>query len=69
MKQMDIRLTAATDRLGRSLPMPGEVSRKRKDRYVGMFYFVCLDQIGTDGPYDVEKMMATLAEILHLSGG
>ena len=58
MKQMDIRLTAATDRLGRSLPMPGEVSRKRKDRYVGMFYFVCLDQIGTDGPYDVEKILA-----------
>ena len=54
----DIRLTAATDRLGRSLPMQPDVPAPRKDRYVGMFYFVCLDQKGTDGPYDVEKILA-----------
>lgn len=56
MQKMDIRLTSACDRLGRSLPMAG--AAPRKDRYVGMFYFVCLDQKGTDGPYDVEKILA-----------
>lgn len=54
--KMDIRWVAGADRLGRALPMAAPA--RRKDRYVGMFYFVCLDQKGTDGPYDVEKILA-----------
>ena len=57
MSKMDIRLVTAEDRLGRKLPMAGEAPARRKDRYVGMFYFVCLGQQGTDGPYDVEKIL------------
>ena len=57
MNHMDIRLVTAEDRLGRKLPMAGDVPARRKDRYVGMFYFVWLNQLGTDGPYDVEKIL------------
>ena len=57
-KQMDIRAVVGTDRLGRALPAAGEVPAPRKDKYVGIFYFICLDQKGTDGPYDVEKILA-----------
>lgn len=57
-KQMDIRAVTGIDRLGRKLPTSGDVPAPRKDRYVGIFYFLCLDQQGTDGPYDVEKILA-----------
>ena len=57
-KQMDIRAVVGTDRLGRALPVSGQVPAPRKNRYVGIFYFLCLDQHGTDGPYDVEKILA-----------
>lgn len=56
--QMDIRAVTGVDRLGRKLPLAGEVPALRKDRYVGVFYFLCLDQQETDGPYDVEKILA-----------
>lgn len=54
----DIRCVTGTDRLGRTLPVSGEVPAERQNRYVGIFYFLCLNQHGTDGPYDVEKILA-----------
>ncbi len=53
----------ATDGLGRSLPMAGEVPGPRADRFVGMFYFLWHDNRGGkrpegDGPYDVSKILA-----------
>ena len=37
---------AGKDKLGRKLPMPGQVGSLRVDRYVGMFYFVNLEWSG-----------------------
>src|SRR5579863_1644856 len=34
----------ATDALGRALPMPGEVTPPRRDRFVGIFYFLWHNQ-------------------------
>lgn len=52
----------ATDALGRSLPMPGEVPESRPDRFVGMFYFLWHDNRGGrnpagDGPFDVSRIL------------
>lgn len=48
----------ATDALGRKLPLGGEVRAPRKDRFVGMFYFVWQGFHGTPGPYDITKILA-----------
>lgn len=58
MKEMDIRAVSGVDRLGRRLPLSQEVSPLRQNRYVGIFYFLWLGQEGTDGPFDVEKILA-----------
>jgi hypothetical protein len=57
-RNCDIRAVVGTDRLGRKLPLPEQAGALRENRLVGMFYFVCHDQNGTDGPYDVEKIIA-----------
>jgi hypothetical protein len=61
---------AATDALGRTLPMPGEVSRPRPDRFVGMFYFLWHDNRAGkrpegDGPYDISKILARDPDAIH----
>lgn len=48
----------ATDALGRKLPGNRECGPPRKDRYVGVFYFLWHGQHGTDGPYDITKILA-----------
>jgi len=48
----------ATDGLGRSLPGYDQVGPPRKERFVGIFYFLWLGQHGTDGPYDITKILA-----------
>jgi hypothetical protein len=53
----------ATDALGRSLPTPEEVGGPRKDRFVGIFYFLWLNERNNkspywDGPYDVSRILA-----------
>lgn len=52
----------ATDGLGRTLPMAGEVPGPRGDRFVGMFYFLWHDnrqgaRPEKDGPYDIAKIL------------
>src|SRR5579871_2134708 len=49
---------AATDGLGRVLPSYEQVGPPRKDRYVGMFYFLWLGQHVNGGPYDISKIIA-----------
>src|SRR4051812_2403418 len=53
----------ATDALGRKLPTPDEVGPTRPNRYVGIFYFLWLNERTNkspheDGPYDVSKILA-----------
>ncbi|MBU6411030.1 MAG: hypothetical protein KGR98_11650, partial [Verrucomicrobia bacterium] len=53
----------ATDALGRQLPLEAQVGPPRRDRFVGMFYFLTHSE-GVDmrapggGPYDVSKILA-----------
>lgn len=52
---------AGTDNLGRVLPMPGDSSvpsALRKERYIGLFYFLWMTQHGKSGPFDVTKIVA-----------
>jgi hypothetical protein len=63
----------ATDGLGRALPMPGEVSGPRPDRFVGMFYFLWHDiragkRPDGDGPYDIAKILARDPDALRHPG-
>jgi len=48
----------ATDGLGRSVPNYEQVGPPRKNRYIGIFYFLWLGQHGTDSPYDISKILA-----------
>ena len=48
----------ATDGLGRKVSTHEEVGGPRKDKFVGIFYFLWEGQHGTGGPYDVTKILA-----------
>ena len=53
----------AADALGRDLPLSAEVGPPRRDRFVGLFYFLWHDQRNGrnpngDGPYDVARILA-----------
>ena len=48
----------ATDGLGRSLPTRAEAGAPRKEKLVGIFYFLWLGQHGDAGPYDITKILA-----------
>jgi hypothetical protein len=47
----------ATDALGRKLPTFEDCGPVKKDRYVGMFYFMTHTSPGGKGPFDVTKIM------------
>ena len=49
----------ATDDLGRSLPLHSETGSVKKDRNVGIFYFLWLGGHSTNGPFDLSKILAT----------
>ena len=42
---------------GRALPDFAEVGYSRKDRYVGMFYFLWLGEHGQSGPHDITQIL------------
>lgn len=46
-----------TDHLGRALPEYGQVSEPKKGKQVGLFYYLWHGQHGTEGPYDISKML------------
>lgn len=47
----------AADALGRSLPEAEDVGPVRKNRTVGLFYFLWLGQHGTQGPFDITVLL------------
>src|SRR5690349_7087341 len=49
---------AATDALGRALPMAAEAGRPRADRTVGLFYFLWHGAHARGGPYDISRILA-----------
>ena len=48
----------ATDALGRRVPVFPEVSARRSDRSVAMFYFLWLGSHVVGGPHDITKILA-----------
>ena len=53
----------ATDELNRELPLQAEVGKPHGDRFVGIFYFLWLNERGNKsphwaGPYDVSRILA-----------
>ncbi|MDR2171331.1 MAG: hypothetical protein LBP59_14405, partial [Planctomycetaceae bacterium] len=58
----------SSDQLGRILPMPDDksiTSPVRKERYVGLFYFLWMAQHGKNGPYDITKIVAKHPEAIR----
>lgn len=49
----------ATDALGRVVATNEKVGPPRKDKFVGVFYFLWLGEHGTDGPFDISRILAT----------
>ena len=60
---------AAVDALGRALPEPVEVGPPRKDRFVGIFYFLWHTPRGREGkaagPRDIAKILAEDSQALQ----
>jgi len=52
---------AATDALGRALPLAGEAPAPRPGKFVGVFYFLWQGFHGTPGPYDNTLTLANPA--------
>ncbi len=48
----------ATDGLGRSVVDQAQAGPRRPGRFVGIFYFLWLDQNGAERPYDVTQILA-----------
>lgn len=53
----------ATDGLGRRLPLSDEVGGPRQDRFVGIFYFLWLNEVHNksphwEGPHDVSRILS-----------
>ncbi|MBQ7841124.1 MAG: hypothetical protein IJ390_11680 [Lachnospiraceae bacterium] len=47
----------AVDHLGRRLPEYGEVREKQDGKVVALFYYLWLGYHGTNGPYDISKIL------------
>ena len=54
MKQTDMRAVHGADRLGREIPD----TNGRRNRLVGLFYFVCNSSHADRGPVDVSRVLA-----------
>lgn len=61
----DFGYLTATDGLGRTLPHYGDVPAPRRDRYVGIFYFLWLGQHSTSGPHDITRILEGHPEAVH----
>lgn len=48
----------ASDGLARTVPSSSEVGAPRKDKFVGIFYFLWLGEHGNAGPFDITKITA-----------
>ena len=48
---------SAVDSLGRELPKHDEVGDVKKEKIVGLFYYLWLGYHGTQGPFDITKIL------------
>jgi len=60
----------AVDALGRKLPTPEEAGPPRSDRFVGIFYFLWLNERHNsspnwEGPYDVARILQADPDAIH----
>lgn len=55
----------AIDELNRTLPDQSQVGEHRQDRFTGIFYFLWLGQHGTQGPYNITKILEQSPEAVH----
>lgn len=56
---------AAADALGREVSKHEKVGPPRKDRFVGIFYFLWLGEHGRTGPWDITKILAADPDALN----
>lgn len=59
---------AATDSLGRSLPDFDEVGGVKEGKIVGLFYYLWLGYHGTQGPYDITKILEEQPDAMEHPG-
>lgn len=57
----------ATDALGRTVPTQAQVGPPRKNRFVGIFYFLWLGEHVNGGPYDITKILQQDPEAMRKS--
>jgi hypothetical protein len=57
IRNLHVDTWVATDALGRKLPGYEECGQLKKDRFVGMFYFMTHTDPGGKGPFDVTKIL------------
>ena len=64
---MDANLSnmSAVDHLGRRLPQYEETGGVKKGKIVGLFYYLCLGYHGTQGPYDVTKILEKQPDAMY----
>ncbi|GHT64039.1 hypothetical protein AGMMS50239_21030 [Bacteroidia bacterium] len=55
----------ATDGLGRQLPDASEVGAPKKDKTIGIFYFIWQGRHGELGPFDISKILAADPDALQ----
>ncbi len=61
-RNLNVDSWVATDALGRKLPTFEKCGPVKKDRFVGMFYFMTHTNPGGKGPFDVTKIMKASPE-------
>jgi len=62
IRNLNVDDWVVTDALGRKLPTFEECGPVKKDRFVGMFYFMTHTNPGGKGPFDVTKIMKASPE-------
>jgi hypothetical protein len=55
--EVDSDTWVATDGLGRELVTAGQVGARRRNKTVGIFYFIWLGRHGERGPYDISRIL------------
>ena len=56
---------AAVDHLGRKLPAYEDVGETKKDKIVGLFYYLWLGYHGTQGPFDITKILEKQPDAMY----
>ena len=55
----------AVDHLGRALPEYPQAPQEKKDKIVGLFYYLWHGYHGTQGPYDITKILQSYPEAMQ----